>query len=588
MERNGKVGAIFGSSLNHLSIPKVKSPDSAFLKPSEKSIPSYSSLEPMIYDPYPDYNSKKWKQEHKGSFVECANPWNSTLGEDGDVMTFVGHPKNYPNPAFGSYDVLGLDKSLCFERETRLGLYGYENDAMSGATFQAKSQPIDWDNVDWGMLQDQCVDRNKDRFDASKPHTISSAAGMDLAFLDEERDDLAKRWSLSSSPEPTTQKRTAILLRSHSKYKYTENDKQNIRALVNELSLRTGGEYQVFLLVQSKDKSINIWESDEIYNMALESMVPKEFWNMTILWDDALIDEIYYEIDPKARNVHVSQWLCVQKFAQDYPQFDYYWNWEVDFRYTGHYYDLLEKLSQFSKKQPRKGLWERNERYYMPALHGDYDTTFRKDVEVRSGNATIWHPPYVPNVNPIGPKPPVETPEEDNYEWGVGEDADYITLGPIFNPNGTNWIGRKDVWGYAGFGPTPERTTIVTHSRVSKTLLDIMHAENLKGNHVSSEMTPQTVALLHGLKAVYAPHPIFFDREWRAERLEKYFNPGPKGESGSSQDSPFGWGLEGRFLGSTWYFRADPPMRLYNNWLGWEDSGVGGSEVCFRCFFASS
>jgi len=172
----------------------------------------------------------------------------------------------------------------------------------------------------------------------------------------------------------------------------------------------------------------------------------------------------------------------------------------------------------------------------------------------------------------------VSSPTDDDYEWGVGEHADYISLGPIFNPNNTAWVGGPDVWGYKlGADGTPRRTTIITQSRCSKRLLDTMHAENLAGNHVSSEMTPQTVALHHGLKAVYAPHPVFFDREWKAESLERWFNPGPEGQSGSGLESPFGWGRESRFAGSTWYYRAEAPMRLYNNWMGWEDSGVGGA-----------
>jgi len=161
----------------------------------------------------------------------------------------------------------------------------------------------------------------------------------------------------------------------------------------------------------------------------------------------------------------------------------------------------------------------------------------------------------------------------------VDEEADYITLAPIFNPVGSGWIIRDDVWGYGGPSNTPRRATIGTQSRCSRKLLDQMHKENVKGNHVSSEMTPQTVALLHGFKAVYAPLPIYFDRKWDGKSLEKWFNPGPKGESGSCKESPYGWGLETRFAGSTWYFRAITPMRLYNNWLGWEDSGIGGAEV---------
>jgi hypothetical protein len=107
-----------------------------------------------------------------------------------------------------------------------------------------------------------------------------------------------------------------------------------------------------------------------------------------------------------------------------------------------------------------------------------------------------------------------------------------------------------------------------------------MHAANVRGNHVGSEMMPPTVALHNGLKAVFAPIPMFFDRAWDGESLKRYFNPGSKGQSGSTPDSPFSEGNEGRFEGSTWHDLAEPPMRLYKNWMGLEDSGIGGSEVC--------
>src|SRR5690606_33791441 len=141
---------------------------------------------------------------------------------------------------------------------------------------------------------------------------------------------------------------------------------------------------------------------------------------------------------------------------------DFIWNWEMDFRYTGHHYDLLDRLSSFSREQPRKGLWERNERWYVPEYHGDYDTDFRQDIEQRYGNDIVWGPPDLPFISPVGPKPPVDSPDEDNYIWGVGEDADVITLGPIFNPVNSNWIIGTHIWGYSGIHPKtdlPRRTT---------------------------------------------------------------------------------------------------------------------------------
>ena len=87
-------------------------------------------------------------------------------------------------------------------------------------------------------------------------------------------------------------------------------------------------------------------------------------------------------------------------------------------------------------------------------------------------------------------------------------------------------------------------------------------------------MSGPTTALLHGLKAVYAPVPVHFDRQWTGEELEKYFNPGPKGESGSSLGSPFSFGHESRFRGSTWYYRVRSFPSDINSGYGFVESGI--------------
>lgn len=302
---------------------------------------------------------------------------------------------------------------------------------------------------------------------------------------------------------------------------------------------------------------------------------------MTILWNDAILNE-WYPLEPTVINdSEKALWIPVQNFSQNHPEFDFIWNWEFDTRYIGNHYNLLEKLSTFASNQPRRGLWERNERFYIPKFHGHYHSKFRKIVDQIHGPDTVWGPALVSQVAPTGPAKPFLTAEDDKrYEWGVGEEADLITLDPIFNPMNTSWPGRNDIWGYEG-SQTPRRASVGMHSRCSKKLLDAMHIESLKGNHLGSEMGPATVALLHGLKAVFAPTPVFFDREWGTESLQKYFNPGPQGQSGDSADSPFGRERRGSFYGATWYPSATTPMKLYNNWLGREDNGIGGAEVCF-------
>jgi hypothetical protein len=371
--------------------------------------------------------------------------------------------------------------------------------------------------------------------------------------------------------------RTAVLLRSYSGRNYTENDLQNIRSLISELSLGSGGEYTIFLLVKVTDGEKPIW--DAAREEAVKANVPQEFRDMAILWNDAMMETFY----PKSEydyKFHPSEWLPVQKFAYHFPQYDFYWNWELDSRYTGHHYDLFEKLVAFAKAQPRKGLWERNERFYIPSVHGPYDSKFRATVERESGLEAVWGAPKVEGVKPEGPVRPVMDPRDDDYKWGVGEEADYISLAPIFNPVDTTWPGKNDVWGYVRPEDIPRRATVGLNSRCSKKLLKTMDAEIQHGNYLGSEMAPQTVALLHGLKAVFAPIPMFFDRAWNESSLDKYLNPGPKGVSGSVAESPFSEGRENRFEGTTWYEMAVVPRRLYYNWMGWEYRGIGGPQVC--------
>lgn len=567
---------------------------------------SFTEEKPVRFNPYPDYNSDEWKAANYAPYVPCKGATGEFIE---DLLVFKGRPQNFPDPKMGTYDKLGLDPNLCWERETRLGPYGFVKQMKK---IGGETEPVDWDNVNWGDLQRRCVHKNAKRYDLKQsrknpylhayPETSPAddapkgklpigKSGDSLTARDDDGVNVGERAAANfdgtysddnTNEDFTAEKRTAVLLRSYTGKEYTENDKHFIRAMISELSLKSGGEYEVFLLVHVKDHELRIFDDPETYQYVLKENVPSEFHGMTVLWNDEVVWNIYTELkDENERSVHTAQWLSVQKFSHDHPQFDFIWNWEMDFRYTGHHYDILDRISSFSREQPRKGLWERNERWYVPEYHGDYDTDFRKDIEERYGNDTIWGPVDLPFINPVGPKPPVESPDDDNYIWGVGEDADVITLGPIFNPIHSNWIIGSHIWGYSDDthpkADLPRRTTIVTHSRVSKRVLDAMHVENMRGNHVASEMTPQTVALHHGLKAVFAPHPVFMDRDWDGNFLNKWFNPGEKGESGG-YGSPMGWGRERRYQSSTWYYRAEPPNRLFNNWMGWIDTGIGGKR----------
>ncbi|KAH6649911.1 hypothetical protein F5144DRAFT_26838 [Chaetomium tenue] len=592
--------AIYGNTLESLVDQETRKPShEEQLNSDSNTTVTFSKAQPVTFNPYPNYNSPEWKAHH-ATYVPCIG---ATGKEVEDIRVFKGRPQNFPNPGFGSYNVLGLDRNLCFERETRMGQYG-----MSPVV-TADGAEINWEDVNWGDLQDRCLERNRARFAPDGPEneyvaTDGSGSTDSKRNADSNEDTenehimhtvrrfWRKRGSQRRSDKPVVnskrpsnathklEPRTALLLRSFSGKEYTDNDKEVIRSLVTELNLRTGGEFEVFLFVHIKDEHRQIW-TDDAYNKALEEHVPAEFRSMSVLWNEPAVNSMYTNLTMKARKVHHGQFLPVQMFMQEFREFEFVWNWEMDSRIIGHNYDVLSKLADFGRKQPRKGLWERNERFYIPSFHGNFDTQFRASVERTVGTETVWGAPKVPVVSPFGPEPPVAKPQDDDYKWGVGEEADLIELSPMFNPVNSGWVMRNSVWGYRSdsfpWGRLPRRATIITQSRLSRRLLDAMHYEDLRGNHVTSEMVAPTAALLHGFKGVYAPMPVFFDRAWKGSQLAKWFNGGPKGQSGSFGSS-MAWGQEGRYMGTTWYFRAYPPQRLYNNWVGYEDTGIGGSE----------
>ena len=307
-------------------------------------------------------------------------------------------------------------------------------------------------------------------------------------------------------------------------------------------------------------------------------------------------------------SVHASQWLPVQYLAQKHPTFDHYWNWEMDVRYTGHHYELLETLDTWTKAQPRKGLWERNARFYVPKFHGDH-SEFRDFIQARCQDGppekledvSIWgpNPPAGQLTTPFDDLPPLEapTPTYDNFTWGVGEDADMITLLPMFNSDTTHYVLRGGYFNYPmsllPAGP-PRRATIITFYRISHRLLSTMHLENTHdpGHHMSSEQWPQSVALHHGFKAVYAPHSVYMDRYWPAKAANFIFNNGdaqrfiksfkdiaPLGEGSGGWESVFGMDREHSFEISTWYYRTFFATRLYKRLLGYNVDGIGGETV---------
>ena len=552
---------------------------------------------PTPYLPYPQFNSPQWKTQWKGEYVPCIGPRGKPMNESLDDMihAWPSTPDGFPEPALGDADALGIDVEHCFDRFHRFGPYGYgQEEAGDVDHWQQPVSKPDWTFTPWGELQDNCVAANKERFapDARTEVNITHDISMPMPA-----DHLVIPKHVSEADNgPTYRSRTAVLIRTWEGYTYKDNDLEAIRALIAELNLLSGGDYQVFLFVNIKDTGLDLYGNHEVYMDTLKANVPREFWDIAILWNERVLEKWY----PKMGHwvVYWHQFMPVQWFSKMHPEFDFIWNWETDARYTGNHYHFLERVAEFSRQAPRKYLWERNSRFDIPAAHGTYEQ-FLNDTHETVEEARwmdhlhpVWGPrPYTDNMlQPVGPEPP-HTMDEDNFEWGVGEEADLITLQPIWDPRTTQWTMRDKIWNFVpdvspsftgdrqmdesfthpDFHKIPRRAYINTVSRFSRRQLHAMHIENLAGRSMQAEMWPATAALHHGLKAVFAPHPIWTDRKWPAWYMDAIFNAdGGKAARWSSEyDSVYAHDREHNFHGWSWYYDSAFPRVLYRRWLGW-------------------
>ncbi|RKF61001.1 hypothetical protein GcC1_160006 [Golovinomyces cichoracearum] len=542
------------------------------------------------------------------------------------LQYYHGRPYGFPDNAMGSYKLLGLPEDICFERYGRLGPYGYgyalkyggtgtgeDGDKEGSETVWKNSSEInqvDYRNIDWADIQRKCYNSNKARF---KPEPSKMDNKETFSIFSNHHEEQKTNHSSTTLPHTRLLSRTAVVIRAWDDFEYREDDILNIRAMISELSLGSGGEYDVHILVQVKDEAANpIWADPDIYQKHLNNSVPQEFRGITTLWSVTQMLMLYQGIldtfergpDLPVHGPYRGLQMAMQHFAYQHPEYDFFWHWEIDIRYTGHYYNLFSKIESWSANQPRKGLWERSSRFYIPSVHGTWEE-FKQMVRVHSeiGTASpdkvltsirgakfvqreeklIWGPKRPQHKEDWfetenDPVPPTSY-EKDTYQWGVGESADLITLNPIFNPEETTWLLAKDITGYNISDGLPDRrAAIVTTARMSKRLLLTMHRETaLKKHHAFSEMWAPTVALHHGYKAVYVPHPVFLDRDWPSEYLSSVMNAGRNGATGGARTSVFGAG-EHNFLGTTWYYNAGFAPNLWKRWLGLKVNNDGGAE----------
>jgi len=257
--------------------------------------------------------------------------------------------------------------------------------------------------------------------------------------------------------------------------------------------------------------------------------------------------------------------MPLQLFASRHPEFDFFWNWEMDVRYTGHYHQLFSSVSTWAKDQTESGLWERNKRFYISSVHGSYET-FAKSISGSSREKDVRPSPAKATAG--GSPPSIDSSSE----------ADLITLFPTFDTDGTQWPHKDHLVNYnSSSTPSKRYGTVGTNMRFSRGLLNLTAKENSVGHGMMSEMWPHTLASQYGLKAVFVPHPVFLDRQWPPKDLQNTFNAGPNGQVGGSPETVIN--QEPAFDGSTWFWNSKFGLDLYRRWLGRASEGPGSPEV---------
>ena len=263
------------------------------------------------------------------------------------------------------------------------------------------------------------------------------------------------------------------------------------------------------------------------------------------------------------------------------PDIEFFWQMELDLRYTSHHYHFLETVSAWSAAQPRRLQWERASRYYVPAVHGSW-ANFSSMIANSTKGGGIWGAQRTKGIEPVGPEPPTASPEGDDYQWGVGEDADFVGLSPVFDVTDVNknkFLFRYTKDRFPDGVDTPARATAtVPMIRMSKRLLRAMHHSQITmGVHMFPEMYPESTTLHHGLKMVVFPLPVYMDYARSPSSIEQIFNAD---EGSTLLNAPYSYMAEWRRM--TYWHTMDKkttyPDELYKRWLGY---------VCCKAFSCS-
>jgi hypothetical protein len=114
---------------------------------------------------------------------------------------------------------------------------------------------------------------------------------------DENIHKMQKRYRYTPEGVPTrSHPRSAVILRSWLGKEYTDNDILNIRAMIMELSLLSGAEYEVILLIDAHDEILPD-ASDKKGMEELKQELPAELRGLAVYFNSQILEDWYPLID---------------------------------------------------------------------------------------------------------------------------------------------------------------------------------------------------------------------------------------------------------------------------------------------------
>ncbi|POR39550.1 Uncharacterized protein TPAR_00246 [Tolypocladium paradoxum] len=505
------------------------------------------------------------------SRISCRGPRRRVLSDSPDDELQYGDVSvSYPTPFLGSQRELGIRKTW-MTADGRYGPYGFgqEKDTYSRSR-------VDWEKVDWGKLQDDCFNRNAERFPTAA-QSIRVNGQTRFTWLNQTAIKPTPAWDAFNGT-----RRTALVIRSYSNFAYKPEDMWHARSLITETALHSGGEYAVFLLVHVQDRESNILASQANYDAAFEAAnIPPELQSIAVLWDDHMLESWYAAVGEHRTMWQVNQPL--QLFALHYPEFDHYWQIELDQRFMGHAGEYLDAVSAFARNEPRKQALERATFAFNEGIHGTYRALTAQVDAANNGASRAWGPVRIPDIQPIGPEPPVARPEDDDFLWGVGEDADVVVTSMCADVmHATQWMFRDYITGFYRGRDTPRWFCPPAVMRASRALLLAVHqGQHAQGLSIPSEAVLPTWALWHGLKLSYPPQPAYMrphepeledfedettrdEADFRNKTRTPWFGSTPaQSTDGLSHGTPQSFADRGM----TWWWTASWPRRIVDIWL---------------------